>query len=341
MKIRNETGLAFDDVLLVPRKSTIGSRFDGEISLETKIFSNLELTLPLISANMDSVTGHSMAGVMEATGGIGIIHRFMSIQEQINELVGLETPIACIGVGEESKERLRTINKSISLVGVLIDIAHGHCDAMIEQIKWVKDNFDLRVIAGNIATREAAFDLAVAGADCLKVGVGNGAVCTTRINTANGVPQLTALEDVYLATKEINKMVTVIADGGIKNAGDIVKCFAVGADAVMIGKLFAGTEEAPGEMVMGVNGACKMYRGMASAEAQKSWKGYASSIEGEMTYLPFKGSVSKIIQNLKAGILSGMSYQDAHSLQELRENAEFVRMTNNGLIESKPHALLM
>ena len=341
MNLQKDIGLAFDDVLLVPRRSSIDSRFDGEISLKTKIFPNLELDLPLISANMDTVTGNSMASSMENAGGLGIVHRFMPIEDQLDELKGLINPIVCIGVGNSSRERLVAISKSMPIppAGVLIDIAHGHCNAMIEQIRWVKREFNYPVIAGNVATWMGAIDLIEAGADCLKVGVGNGAVCTTRINTGNGVPQLTALDFVVSAAKRHRRETTVIADGGIKNAGDVVKCLAVGANAVMIGKLFAGTEEAPGNTILGNNGLIKMYRGMASDSAQKSWKGYASSVEGEMTYLPFKGSVSKIIQNLKAGILSGMSYQDAHNLDELASNAVFIQMTNNGLTESKPHAL--
>ena len=341
MKILDEVGLSFDDVLLVPRKSTIDSRFDGAIDISSRLFCwpSFETSLPLISANMDTVTAGAMAKLMDEKGGLGIVHRFMSPEDQRMELP-VRRAIACIGTGNSSRERFQTIDWRTP-VGVLIDIAHGHCTAMIDQIKWVKDTCDLPVIAGNVATYQGALDLIAAGADSIKVGVGGGSMCSTRVNTGNGVPQLTAIIEVARAIQEVNRPVSLIADGGIRNAGDIIKCLACGADAVMIGKLLAGTDETPGDTFLGPNGIrYKSYRGMASFSAQKSWKGYASSVEGESMSIPYKGSAATIIDELRAGILSGMSYQDAHSIAELRKNAVFIRMTNNGLIESRPHGLL-
>jgi IMP dehydrogenase len=346
MKILEDVGLTFDDLLLIPRYSTIESRFDGGIVLATSLFPQhgSGLSLPIVSANMDTVTEASMATAMWNAGGMGIIHRFMSPQAHLEALkLSSGAHIICLGVGNSSRERLDYImsnGEDLWIEGVLIDIAHGDCLAMEEQIKWVKDKYpSLGVIAGNVATGYGAARLINAGADCIKVGVGPGSLCTTRIKTGNGVPQVTALCAVIKEVQYTNKVLTVIADGGIRNSGDIIKALALGANAVMVGSLVAGTEEAPGETIIRQGSRWKTYRGMASKEAQKSWKGYASSVEGEITEVPYKGPVSDVIEELKKGILSGMSYQDAHNLAELHKNACFIKQTTSGLRESQAHGL--
>jgi IMP dehydrogenase len=335
--------LSFDDVLLVPQKSSISSRFSGEIDLSVEILPGVTLKYPLISSNMDTVTEFRMSQKMFELGGLGIIHRFMDVAQHLEQVSATSYKILCIGVGEGGIKRLQSANKCyLKLDGVLIDVAHGHSDAIIEQIKKIKQiDSNISVVAGNVATYHGAKDLINAGADCIKAGVGPGAVCTTRIQTGCGVPQLTAVMDVVRAAKECDRKVTVISDGGIKNSGDCIKALAVGADALMIGMLFAGTKEAPGDIIkLPGKPALKIYRGMASREAQESWKGKASSVEGEMTWINYKGSVENIFGEIVSGMLSGMSYQNAKNLQELRENAEFVKMTSGGLKESMPHGIL-
>jgi len=334
-------GLSFDDVLLVPRWTNIPSRFDESIDLSSRLLSNLTLKYPLISANMDTVTHSLMMDTMHKLGGLGIIHRFIPIEAHRVALLDAKSPnkIVCIGVGATELHRLKEMVDFAS--AVLIDIAHGHCQAVTDQIRTVKELYPrLPIIAGNIATAAAAEDLIEAGADCLKVGIGPGCLCSTRIQTGAGVPQLTAIMQVHNTIIQVNRPVTLIADGGIKHSGDIVKALAAGADAVMIGGLFAGTEEAPGEVFGDYSGQrYKIYRGMASREAQLSWKGSATSIEGEVKRIPYRGPVAEIFKSLVNGILSGMSYQNARNLSQLREEAVFQKQTQAGYLEGTPHAL--
>ncbi|MFA5048235.1 MAG: IMP dehydrogenase [Patescibacteria group bacterium] len=347
MKILDNVGLSFDDVLLIPQKSSISSRFSGEVDLTTVLVPDIVLKYPIISANMDTVTEDAMAKEMESLGGIGIVHRFLSIENHIDLLKNISgNKVLCIGVGKEEFLRFQTIFQLVKINALLIDIAHGHSEVMLKQIKRIKDVCSVPIIAGNVATYDGVLELLNAGVCSVKVGVGPGSLCTTRIQTGCGVPQMTAiiearraLED-FCIDKVLNFKPTIIADGGIRYSGDIVKSFAAGADAVMIGNLFAGTEEAPGEKIRGKKGIEKKYRGMASKDAQENWKGYASSVEGEMMFLPYKGQVRYVFEELITGILSGMSYQDAKNLTELKENAEFIKITSAGYKESLPHGIL-
>jgi IMP dehydrogenase len=340
-----EKGLSLDDVLLRPRFSSIESRFNGSIDLSTEILPGIKVKVPMISANMDTVTGFRLAEKMRQLGGLGIVHRFLELSEHFSELQSISSPrVVCIGVSEKDIERLKFLQESVgqegfSLEGVLIDIAHGHSVAMLKQIEEVKKISGLPIMAGNVATYDGCLDLLRAGADSVKVGVGGGSVCSTRIQTGNGVPQLTAIMECHRAMASFSKA-TLIADGGIKNSGDIVKCLAAGADAVMIGNLFAATEESPGNIISRGNSLVKAYRGMASFSAQKAWKGAVTSIEGENIELPYKGALEPIFQRLVAGILSGFSYQNAHSIRELQKNAVFIKQTSAGYRESLPHASL-
>lgn len=332
-------GLTYDDVLLVPRKSDVRSRRDP--SLETKLTKTRTLNIPIISANMDTVTEGDMAIAMNQLGGLGIIHRFLSVEDQVNEVrkvksSGAQIISASIGVNQDFKERTDALVKSgVNLI--TIDIAHGHSVSMIDTLKYLKDTYpSVEIIAGNISTPEAAKDLIEAGADALKVGIGPGSMCSTRIITGCGVPQLTAV--AFCSEVADSYDIPIIADGGIKTSGDIVKALAAGASTIMTGSLLAATIESPGEIKQGR----KLYRGMASKSAQVSWRGTlpeGMAPEGESTRVPVKGHVRDVILELCGGIRSGMSYLNAENLADVRKNSRFIQMTSSGFHESKPHGV--
>jgi IMP dehydrogenase len=330
----------FDDLVLKPRYSEKKSRFSDEIDLSNTVLSYPELRLryPLISANMDTVTGWVMAKSINELGGLGIIHRFMPKERHLEEINKTCFPrILCLGVDTESRERLDYfLEHEACLAGILIDIAHGHCKAMGEMIKYVKGKTSLPIMAGNVATSEGAEFLVEYGVSSIKVGIGNGALCTTRIKTGNGVPQATAIMEVAAVIDQVNTPISLISDGGIRHSGDIVKALALGADACMIGNLFAGCNEAPGDVVYYPT-PCKRYRGMASREAQLSWKGSYSSVEGEEMWVSLKGPVQEVFMDLVAGIRSGLSYQGASNIHQLETSACFYIQTHAGYIEGTPH----
>ncbi len=472
-------GLTFDDVLLLPRKSAVFSRKD--VTTKARLTKNITLDIPLISANMDTVTESGMARAMARMGGIGIIHRFLSIERQLEEVrkvkraenVIIEDPftvapditlgeakmymkregISGVLVVKEIKakkqlvgiltrrdllfetddrkkvsslmsttivtarpdvdlekakdllhanriEKLPLTNKDGTLVGlitlrdiiermenptsskdkkgrllvgaavgvkddtiartdellkagadvIVIDVAHGHNARTIEMTKRLRKTFGnkLELIAGNIATAEAARDLAKAGADALKVGIGPGAACTTRIVTGVGVPQLTAIMDVAREAKKLD--IPFIADGGIKNSGDLSKALAAGADVAMIGNLLAGTKESPGDYVLDRGVAYKFYRGMASYDASsektrldkkagEATDGFFRSPEGASGRVPYRGEASMVITDLLGGLRSSMSYLGATNFKEFQKNAEFIQMTDSGRTESGPHGV--
>ena len=332
-------GLTFDDVLMIPCKSEVRSRRDPNLSSQltkTKTFQT-----PIISANMDTVTEADMAIAMNKMGGLGIVHRFNTIEIQTAMVTqirasGAENISASIGVNDDYKERAAALVLAGANI-LTIDIAHGHSVTMIEVMKWLKDKFSgLEIIAGNIATPDAAFDLIQAGADAIKVGIGPGSMCTTRIITGCGVPQLTAI--ALCAEVGLECGVPIIADGGIRTSGDIVKAFAAGATAVMLGSMLSGTIETPGEIKNGK----KEYRGMASKSAQTSWRGgvpEGMAAEGESTKVSVKGHVKDVIGELCGGIRSGMSYLNAVQLSEIRQKARFIEMSAAGTHESRAHGL--
>lgn len=332
-------GLTFDDVLIIPRKSEVRSRKDP--SLKSKITKTKYLDTPIVSANMDTVTEAGMAIAMHKMGGLGILHRFMSIEQQVEEAVkvreaGAQIISASIGVNADYKERAAALVKAgVNLM--TIDIAHGHSVHMMDTLKWLKDTFsNLEVIAGNLATPDAAVDLIEAGADCIKVGIGPGSMCTTRIITGAGVPQLTAVALCAEAAESYG--VPVIADGGIRTSGDMVKAFGAGAQIIMLGSMLSGTIETPGDIVNGR----KQYRGMASKKAQISWRGdmpQGMAPEGESTFVNVKGHVADVIHELCGGIRSGMSYVNAVSIDEVREKTLFMEMSSNGISESRAHGV--
>ncbi|MCB0365663.1 MAG: guanosine monophosphate reductase [Bdellovibrionaceae bacterium] len=329
----------FDDVLLVPNKSEVRSRRDPDLS--THLTREMTIDRPFISANMDTVTEAEMAIGMGKLGAIGILHRFMSIADQVKQVTRVKESGAAhigasIGVNEDYQDRAKALVES-GVDVLTIDIAHGHSVAMLEVMSWLKSEFKgLQIIAGNIATPKGAEDLIEAGADAIKVGIGPGSMCTTRIITGCGVPQLTAIS--LCAHVARAKGVPVIADGGVKSSGDIVKALAAGADSVMLGSLLAGTIETPGPIRNGM----KQYRGMASKAAQVSWRGgvpEGMAPEGESTQLPVKGHIYDVINELSGGLRSGMSYLNATRIEDIRSNALFMEMTPMGILESRAHGL--
>jgi IMP dehydrogenase len=332
-------GLTFDDVLIVPSKSDVRSRRDPHLT--SQLTRKIQIDTPLVSANMDTVTEAEMAIAMNKQGAFGILHRFMPIEDQVNQIrrvreAGVKHVGASIGVSDDFKQRSEAIVSAGADV-ITIDIAHGHSVAMMETTKWLRDTYpQIQIIAGNIATPEGVEDLIAAGADAIKVGIGPGSMCTTRIITGCGVPQLTAI--ALCAEIAGSKGVPVIADGGIRTSGDIVKAFAAGASTVMLGSMLSGTIETPGE----IKGGRKQYRGMASKAAQVSWRGgvpEGMAPEGESTSVPVKGHVKDVVLEISGGIRSGMSYINATSIAEIRERARFIEMSPAGVSESRAHGL--
>jgi IMP dehydrogenase len=480
MQIRPNKGLTFDDVLLIPHRSSVASRQDVDTS--TRLTANIKINIPIMSANMDTVTEARMAIAMARAGGIGILHRFMSIEAQVREvktvkraqgfiiehpynigpeasieqaralmdrykvgalivmeagkLVGLVSQrdlmlapvsMASIRAAMTPRERLITaspdvtveqarellykhrieklpvLDKDDNLVGLItsrdliklnqmpnvttdekgrlrvgaaigvtkgereraaslldagadilvLDIAHGHADHCIQMVKNLRAEFPkVQIVAGNVASRAGARELAEAGADAIKVGIGPGSICTTRIVTGFGVPQLTAIMDSAAGVKDSGRDLPLIADGGIRTPGDLVKALAAGADSVMIGSLFAGCDEAPGSPVLRDGKKVKVVRGMASlgatmdrrksergedesAEDQEDWSKVVP--EGVEAVVPYRGNVSEILHQLVGGLRSGLSYGGARNIRELQEKAEFIEITPAGMRESNPH----
>jgi IMP dehydrogenase len=480
MKIRPTKALTFDDVLLIPRRSPIASRND--VSTTARLTQNIVLNIPVISANMDTVTEAPMAIAMAQSGGIGILHRFMTIEQQVRQIQKVkrargfivEKPYAIgsnatvseagammtrhqvgglivtagngqfagiissrdvllappeiqfvhqamtgrekivsakpgIGMDEARAilyahriEKLPVIDNDGNVQGLItaqdvirpgtsraalddrghlrvgaaigvtrgemdraaalldagadvlvLDIAHGHADHCIHMVGEVRKSFpSAQIIAGNVATRDGARDLAEAGADAIKVGIGPGSICTTRVVTGFGVPQLTAIMDSVEGVRESKRDIPVIGDGGIKMAGDLVKALAAGAETVMIGSLFAGTEESPGSAVIRDGQKFKVVRGMASlaatmgrraaergedesAEDQEDWDKVVP--EGVEAVVPYRGHVAEVLYQLVGGLRSALSYGGAHNIRELQENAEFVEITPAGIQESGSH----
>jgi IMP dehydrogenase len=467
-------GLTFDDVLLVPKRSPIVSR--SQTDLRTKLSRKITLNIPIISANMDTVTESGMAIALAREGGIGIIHRFITIEDQVDEIlkvkrsesVMIEQPytikpdvtmaearkamaeygVSGLLVEEEGKlagiitrrditfeknnkrkvselmtkdvitakagttieqakeilhnqriEKLPVVDDKKRIMGLItskdilkmeqyphaskdkkgrllvgaavgikgdylertealleagadvlvVDIAHGHSENAITTVHMIKKAFpDCELVAGNVATGDGARDLIKAGVDAVKVGVGSGSICITRVVTGSGVPQLTAVIDSVKVAKDYD--IPVISDGGIRNSGDITKALAAGASSVMVGSLFGGTDESPGKTLVKNGKKFKMYRGMASfyASLGRKYREEGSQVvdsddlndyvpEGVEAMVPYKGSVVEIVRQLAAGLRSGLSYCGAKTIPEMQKNAEFIKMTSAGYIESQPH----
>jgi IMP dehydrogenase len=333
--------LTYNDVLLVPQYSDIESR--SEVVLTSQLDAEIELSSPIISSPMDTVTSVPMAIAMDRAGGLGIIHRYNCVEVQalmMKDLycAGVKTPAAAIGMTGDYMERAEALTKAGAKL-LCIDVAHGHHAMMERSLKTLKDYFgtDTHIMAGNVATREGYEDLVDWGADSIRCNIGGGSICSTRIQTGHGVPGLQTIFDCASSGWDV----PIIADGGIKSSGDIVKALGAGADFVMVGSLLAGTDETPGTVVTEKNGArYKIYRGMASRDAQSDWRGRLTSApEGVSTTVPYRGSVEEILQDLNMGIRSGFSYTGARSLSEFQAKSKFVRQTNASQVESSAHIL--
>lgn len=339
--------LSYDDVLLVPQYSEVNSRAD--VDLSTQISPNTKLKVPLISTKMDTVTGVEMAIEMGRLGGMGILPRFETTENQAKKVAkvfatGCVTA-AAVGCKNGFLERAEALANAGATV-LNIDVAHGHMKKNIEATVALKNHFGNRItiISGIAATYECAVDLYKAGADSLLVGVGAGSICTTRIMTGYGVPGFTSLVEVSKAAKEFKK--TFMPDAGIRNSGDIVKALATGASAIVAGSLFAGTDEAPGDIIEIDGKMYKKYNGSASYEEKTKQvekdssdkeNHYTIHVEGVAAMVPYKGSLKLLVESLLAGVKSGLSYGGAGNIPELWEKARFIRVTGGGLQESGYH----
>ncbi len=391
--------LTYDDINIVPKYSELKSR--GDVKLNTRFTKNTELTIPIVSSPMDTVTGLDMAKEMMEWGGVGVIHRFQSIEEQskmmksvwkvwdsyfdigngqtldecydewyesikhwnhppeksdfedlqerlewrermlLDDGVWKKRPLcAAIGVKGDYLERAQELIKNGCNV-LLIDVAHGHHKLVGEAIEKIKQNLSrVEVVAGSVATGEACEYLCEKGADSIRVGIGNGSLCETRIRTGVGIPQVTALLDCVSVADTYNT--PVIADGGVRDIGDVCKGLACGADSVMLGSLLSGTKESPGEIEkVGKwpnEQLYKKYRGSASLDSKKS-RGSNKNVEGNHKVIPYKGKVKRVIGDIQEGIRSSFSYVGANNISEYHSKIELIEVTRAGNLEGKPHLL--
>lgn len=330
--------LTYQDVLLVPRFSDISSR--SEVDLETKLDENTSLRLPILASPMDTVSESVMGMAMSDLGGMAVIHRYNTPEEQAKLVYESQADVvaAAIGMTGDFQQRAELLINS-GVTALCVDVAHGHHASMRTALKWLKDNCgDTHIIAGNVATREGFDALADWGADSVRCNIGGGSICTTRVQTGHGVPGLHTIFDCAGSVNAGN--VNIIADGGIRNSGDIVKALAAGADFVMLGSLLAGTDESPGEVFEDATGAqFKSYRGMASRDAQVDWRGRVGTPEGVASVVPYRGSVYTIVEQLAGGMKSGLSYSGARTVRQLQARARFIRQTGAGQVESSAHIL--
>ena len=343
--------LTFDDVLLLPQYSNV---LPSETDISLRLTNKINLGAPFLSSAMDTVTESKMAIAIAKAGGIGIIHRNLNIKKQSKEIIKVKKKKlfvgAAVGTNEEDVDRAKSlIDSGCDLI--VIDTAHGHSKKVLETLSKLKkiDN-SIPFCVGNIATGEAAKKLYNSGADIIKIGIGPGSICTTRMVAGIGVPQISAILEVKNALK--NKKIKIISDGGIKFSGDIAKALAAGADAIMMGSIFAGTDESPGKKFKAKGKFYKQYRGMGSIGAmssgsanryfQKNFKDKSKFVpEGVEGRVEYKGSVSKIIYQLKGGLRSSMGYIGAHNLGQITKNAKFIKITKAGFYESMVHSVEM
>jgi IMP dehydrogenase len=339
---RQTYSYSYDDIFLTPQYSEMNSRSSADTSTQ---LGDFHLRTPIMSANMDTITGSKMAIAMYNAGGIGSLHRFMSIKENIDEYglvrVGGADCFLSVGVNDHSRERFDALYSSGGRHFV-IDIAHGHSVMMKNMLKWIKSNYsDAFIMSGNVATPQAVKDLHDWGANSIKVGISNGSCCSTNIVTGHGVPQFSAVLDCSYAADQCGAH--IVADGGIKTSGDIVKAFAAGCDLVMIGSLLSGTDETPGKVIETRNGKVKEYRGMASSAAMSNRPGqsnsYTPTAEGVKALVPAKGSALDIVNDLTKGLKSGMSYCNAFSVSDINVKSKWGIRTMSGLNDGKPHIL--
>lgn len=334
--------LSYDDVLLVPQYSDVRSR--TEVSLESDLGNGLVLSSPVLSSPMDTISEAPMATAMGCFGGAAIVHRYNSIQDQCriitmsHETAAIKINVGgAVGISDDFLLRA-TMLINAGATFLCVDVAHGHHILMKEALTALREEVgpDFHIMAGNVATLEGTNDLADWGADSVRCNIGGGSICSTRVQTGHGMP---GLQTIFECAKT-DRDVAIIADGGLKNSGDMVKALAAGADAVMCGSVFSGTDETPGKVIEERDGSrWKMYRGMASKEAQLNWRGRYSSHEGVSARVPYRGSVNKLLEDIARGMRSGLSYSGARNISELQSKAHFVIQTSAGLGESRTHIL--
>jgi IMP dehydrogenase len=318
----------------------------SEVNLPSRFTKKIALSIPVVAAAMDTVSEAKMAVALGKLGGVAVLHRNCTVKQQVVMLkqVKRSKVVTAAACGPLDIERAKLLDKA-GADSVVIDCAHAHNVRIIKSAKIIRKAIRAQLVIGNIATREAAREFAKF-ADALKVGIGPGSICTTRVVAGIGIPQLTAILEVVEEARK--KKVPVIADGGIKYSGDIVKAFAAGASTVMLGSLFAGTDEAPGRLVRIGGERFKAYRGMGSIGAmqigqssdryfQKRAKKYVP--EGVEALVPYKGRVSEVVEQLVGGLRSGMGYLGAWVISDMPKQARFIRITNAGLRESHPHSV--
>ena len=339
-----KVGLAYNDVLLAPQYSDIKSRKDVDIS--SKLITDrpghytCEFSLPVVASPMDTISECEMSIAMWNAGGFAIVHRYNTIEEQVKILDDVVyaggNAAAAIGTSGDYLERASALCE-MGVRILCVDVAHGHHILMKEALSELRAAFgdQVHIMAGNIATLEGYNDLVDWGADSVRCNIGGGSICSTRVQTGHGVPGLHTIIDCARSDRNA----AIIADGGIRNSGDIVKALAAGADFVMLGSLLSGTDETPGDVINTHEGKVKAYRGMASKDAQVEWRGRTASLEGVATTVPCKGPVEDVLEDLERGIRSGFSYSGARSLSELQAKARFLRQTASGQTESTTHIL--
>ena len=361
-------GYTFDDVLLIPAASDV---LPNDVDLSVQLADNLKLNVPFLSAGMDTVTESKMAIALAKLGGLGVIHKNLSIEAQAGEVAKVKavkktdaTPkaaiddqdrllvAAAVGVSSDTFDRASALLKA-GADAIVIDTAHGHSAGVLRKIAQIRDHYpDTTLIAGNVATAAGTEALFQAGVDVVKVGIGPGSICTTRVVAGVGVPQLTAVYDAASVARKWGK--PIIADGGIQYSGDIAKALAAGGTAVMLGSVLAGTEEAPGDVYEQNGKKYKSYRGMGSVAAMSQQHGSSDryfqggvneanklvpeGIEGEVEY---KGSINDIVFQMIGGLRSGMGYTGSATIKDMNDNAQFVEISNAGLRESHPHDIII
>ena len=343
--------LTFDDVLLLPQYSSV---LPSETDISLNLTEKVKLKVPFLSSAMDTVTESKMAIAIAKAGGIGVVHRNLNINKQTNEIIKVKKNRlfvgAAVGTSKEDIERAKSlVDNGCDLI--VIDTAHGHSEKVLKMLSRLKKIVkSIPSCVGNIATGEAANTLSNSGANIMKVGIGPGSICTTRMVAGIGVPQISAIMEVKEALK--NKKIRIISDGGVKFSGDIAKALAAGADAIMMGSIFAGTDESPGKKFKFKGKFFKHYRGMGSIGAmssgsanryfQKNFKDKSKFVpEGVEGRVEYKGNVSKIIYQLKGGLRSSMGYIGAKNLKQISKNAKFIKITKAGFYESMVHSVEM
>ena len=340
-------GLTFDDVLLIPARSDV---LHNQVSTRTRLTRTIDLAVPIVSAAMDTVTDSRMAIALGRLGGMGIIHRNLTVAEQVQEVTlakAASVPVgAATGVDGEADERAAGL-VAAGVDVIVVDIAHGHSASVIRMVEKLKARHRVQVIAGNVVTAEATEELIAAGADCIKVGVGPGAICTTRVVAGAGMPQITAVFDCAEAADRHG--IPICADGGIQQSGDISKALGAGASTVMLGGLLAGVDESPGDRSETDEGTFKSYRGMGSMgamEARRSRDRYGQGDVGDFSkivpegvegHVKSLGPLEPFLHQLVGGLRAGMKYAGAATVEDLRTKARFVRISGAGLRESHPH----